>query len=106
MPKYMYVGSYTPEGVKGVMKEGASGRRDAVKRLIESGGGTLEAFYFAFGDNDFYIVADFPDSASTLACTLLVNASGTVRTTTVALLTPEEVDEATKKSAEYRPPGG
>lgn len=106
MPKYLYVGSYTADAVKGVLKEGGSSRRDAVQRLIESGGGKLEAFYFAFGDNDFYIVADFPDSASSLSCTLLVNASGTVRTTTVVLLTPEEVDEATKKSADYRPPGG
>jgi uncharacterized protein with GYD domain len=106
MPKYLYVGSYTADGVKGVLKEGGSSRRDAVQRLIESAGGKLEALYFALGETDFYIVADFPDNVSSLSATLLVNASGTVRTKTVALLTPEEVDEATKKSAEYRPPGG
>ena len=106
MPKYMYVGSYTADGVKGVMKDGGTGRRDAVQRLIESAGGTLEAFYFALGKSDFYIVADFPDTVSSLACTLLVNASGTVNATTITLLTPEEVDEATKRSADYRPPGG
>ena len=106
MAKYMYVGSYTPDGVKGVMKEGGVSRRDAVRRLIESSGGKLEAFYFSFGENDFYIVADFPDNVSSLAGSLVANASGTLRTTTVALLTPEEVDEASKKSVDYRPPGG
>ncbi len=50
-------------------------------------------------------IADFPDSVSSLGGTLLVNASGTVRTTTVTLLTPEEVDEAARKSGDYRPPG-
>ncbi len=105
MPKYLSLGSYTAEGLKGVLSEGGSSRREAVQQLLESLGGKLEAFYFAFGGNDFFIVYDMPDNVSSAAGAMLVNASGAVRATTVVLLTPEEVDEATKKSGQYRPPG-
>lgn len=105
MPKFLSMGSYTAEGLKGVLSEGGSSRREAVQRLIESLGGKLETFYFAFGGNDFFIVYDMPDNVSSAAGAMLVNGSGAVRATTVVLLTPEEVDEATKKSGEYRPPG-
>jgi uncharacterized protein with GYD domain len=68
-------------------------------------GGTLEAFYFAFGDDDFYLVADVPDNESASAASLVTNASGAVKVKTVVLLTPEEVDRTVKKTVEYRPPG-
>ncbi len=105
MPKYLWTGSYTLDGLRGVLKEGGSSRRAAMEAAIESIGGTLEAFYFALGTNDFYIIAEVPDNVSSLAGSMLANASGAIQAHTVVLLTPEEVDEATKKSAQYRAPG-
>ena len=105
MPKYLFQGSYTQEGVKGLLEEGGSKRREAAEQIIKSVGGTLEAYYFAFGDNDFYVIVDMPDNVSTTAASLFVNVSGAVNIKTVVLLTPEEVDEAIKKSVDYRPPG-
>lgn len=105
MAKYLFHGSYTVEGLKGLLREGGSKRRDAAEQVIGSVGGTVEAYYFAFGDNDFYLIADLPDNVSTVVSSLVVNASGAVNVKTVVLLTPEEVDQAVKMSADYRPPG-
>jgi uncharacterized protein with GYD domain len=105
MAKYLFQGSYTEEGLRGLLREGGSKRRDATEQVIGSLGGTVEAYYFAFGDNDFYLIADLPDNVSTVAGSLVVNASGAVNVKTVVLLTPEEVDQAIKMSADYRPPG-
>jgi len=105
MAKYLFQGSYTEEGLRGLLREGGSQRRDATEQVIGSLGGTVEAYYFAFGDNDFYLIADLPDNVSTVAGSLVVNASGAVNVKTVVLLTPEEVDQAIKMSADYRPPG-
>jgi uncharacterized protein with GYD domain len=105
MPKYLTVASYTAEGAKGLLKEGGTARRAAVEKLMKSLGGRLEAFYFAFGDSDAYIITDGPDNATTAALSLTVSASGALRTKTVVLLTPEEIDQAAKKTVKYRPPG-
>ena len=105
MAKYLVRATLTSDGVKGLLKEGGSGRREAVTTLVEGLGGSLEAFYFAFGDDDVYTILELPDSVSAAAASLAVNASGVVRSKVVALLTPEEVDEATKKTANYRAPG-
>jgi uncharacterized protein with GYD domain len=105
MPKFMVTASYTAEGARGLIKEGGSGRRAAVHKLIEGMGGKVEAFYFAYGDHDAFVIADLPDAASGLALSLAVNASGVVRLSTVPLITPEEMDAAAKKSVTYRPPG-
>jgi uncharacterized protein with GYD domain len=105
MPKVMVKASYTAEGSRGLLKEGGTGRRAAVQKLIEGLGGKLEIFYFAYGEADAYVIADFPDTASGIAVSLAVNASGVVRVSTVPLITPEEVDAASKKSVTYRAPG-
>jgi uncharacterized protein with GYD domain len=106
MPKYLWEASYNSEGVKGVVKEGGSGRRDAIEKLVSAAGGTLEAFYFSFGDSDVIVVADLPDEQTATAVALTVNSGGLVSLKTTVLLTPEEVDAAAKQSVEYRPPGG
>ena len=105
MPKYLYQGSYTEEGLKGLIKEGGTKRLETLKNAVESLGGNLEAFYYAFGDNDFYFIADNPDSISSLTGSILANASGTVNVKITVLITPEEVDEAVKKTMDWRPPG-
>jgi len=105
MPKYLYRASYTTEGLKGLLKEGAAKRREVVEQLTKSLGGTVEAFYFAFGDDDVYVISDVPDNVTTAAVSLTVNASGAVKVKTTVLLTPEEVDQAAKMTVNYRPPG-
>jgi len=105
MAKYLVTASYTADGAKGVLKDGGTKRKQAAEQAIKSAGGKLEAFYFAFGDNDAYVIVDAPDHASVAAMSLAINASGAVRTKTVVLLTPEEIDQAVKKSPTYQPPG-
>ena len=105
MPKFLIEASLNAQGVKGVRSEGGTSRREAVGKAIESLGGQLEAFYFAFGDRDVYVIADFPDNESATAMSLVVNASGALTTRTVVLLTPEDIDAAAKRSVEYRAPG-
>jgi uncharacterized protein with GYD domain len=106
MPKYLVIGSYTAEGARGVLKEGGSGRRQAAEQIMSSAGGTLEAFYFGFGSDDFYLIVDAPDHASVAAATLTAAATGTSRLRTVVLLTPEDIDAASQKQITFRPPGG
>jgi uncharacterized protein with GYD domain len=105
MPKYLLYGSYTREGYEGLVQEGGSKRIEAAKQALASVGGSLDAFYFSFGENDFYILVDLPDNATATAVTLAGNVSGTFGIKGVSLLTPEELDEATKKSVQFRPPG-
>ena len=105
MPKYLVQGRYTTQGVKGLLKEGGSKRRAAVEELAKSLGGKVEAFYYAFGDADVFVIIDGPDNATAAASSLAVNASGLVCLKTTPLLTAEEMDQAVKKGVKYRPPG-
>jgi len=105
MPKYLLQASYTADGAKGLVKDGGSKRRAAANTLIESLGGKVECFYFAFGKTDVVAIADFPDSVSAAAASLTLSASGAVTGQVTVLLTPEELDQATQKSGKYTPPG-
>jgi len=105
MPKYMFTGSYTTTGAAGLRKEGGSGRRAATEQLVASLGGKVEAYYFAFGGDDFVLIADLPGNVQAAAGSLAGSSSGALNVRTTVLLTPEEMDAATKQSATYRPPG-
>ena len=105
MAKYLLVASYTAEGAKGLLKDGGTKRRQAAEAAVKSVGGKLEAFYFAFGETDAYVIVDAPDHASVAAMSLTIAGTGAVRTRTVVLLTPEELDQASKKSTTYAAPG-
>ena len=105
MPKYLAHASYTVEGLKGLLKDGGSKRREVVEQLIKGLGGTLEAFYYAFGDDDIFAIMDLPDNVSATASSLVINAAGAAKMKITVLLTPEEVDQATKTSVDYSPPG-
>jgi uncharacterized protein with GYD domain len=105
MPKYLFQGSYTEQGLKGVLKEGGSKRKEAIECLATDMGGKLECFYYAFGSDDFFVVVDVPESVDAAAVSLAVNVSGAVKLRVTVLMTPEEVDKATKKTVSYRPPG-
>jgi uncharacterized protein with GYD domain len=106
VPKYMFQGSYTPSGAAGLRKEGGSGRRTATEQLLKSVGGKLEAYYFAFGGDDFVLIADLPGNAEAAAVSLAGGASGAINVRTTVLLTPDEMDAAARTSTTYRAPGG
>ncbi len=105
MPKFLFEARYTADGAKGLEKEGGTSRREAVKKHLQEVGGTLECMYFAFGDVDGYVIVDLPDQVSAAALALAVNKSGAISTKTVVLLTPEELDQASRKAVHFRAPG-
>ena len=105
MAKFLIQGSYTAEGVKGLIKEGGTGRQSAIQKALEGLGGKLDSFYYTFGTDDVLVICDIPDTTSGLALSLAVNASGAVRISTTPLLSVEEVDAACKKAVSYRPAG-
>ena len=105
MPKYLVQANYVGEGVKGLLKDGGIGRRAAVEKLFSSVGGKVEAFYYAFGDTDLFVIAEIPDNVTAAALSLIVNAAGGATAKVTVLLTPEEIDAAAKKTPNYRPPG-
>jgi uncharacterized protein with GYD domain len=105
MAKYLFQGSYTVEGLRGVLREGGTKRRETVAQSVQALGGTLETFYYAYGGDDFFIIADVPDSVTATALSLALNATGAVQFKTIVLITPEEVDAAVRKTVTYRPPG-
>ncbi len=105
MAKYLMQGNYVGGSAKGLLKEGGTSRRAAIESLVASVGGSVEAFYFAFGDTDVLVIADLPDNVTAAALSLFVNAAGTVAVKVTVLLTADEIDEAVKKTVSYRPPG-
>jgi uncharacterized protein with GYD domain len=105
MPKYLWQVAYTTEGAQGLLNEGGTGRRDAVKQMLESVGGSLEAFYFALGADDLVVIGELPDNVSAAALSLQTAVGGAARSRTTVLLSPDDLDEATHRSVEYRKPG-
>src|SRR4030067_1907594 len=105
MPKYLLEASYTAEGTKGLVKEGGSSRRKKVAEMVKELNGKLEAFYYAFGTSDVFAIVDVPDAVTAAALSLAINQSGAVHLKTHVLMSPEEIDQASKKSVNYRAPG-
>jgi len=105
MAKFLVHASYTAEGLKGLQKDKASGRRDAVARSLEAIGGKLEAIYYSLGDDDVILICEAPDISGIASICIAASASGLVRTRTTALMTIEEVDRALGKNPNYRAPG-
>ena len=105
MAKYLFQASYVGEGIKGLLAECASSRVNHVNDLITGMGGTIETFYFSFREDDVVAIGEFPDQETAAAFSLAVNASGAVKIKTTVLMTAEQVDAATAKTVNYRPPG-
>jgi uncharacterized protein with GYD domain len=107
MPKYLFHGSYTLEGVRGLLEVGGSSRKAHFEKNVGNLGGHVEAFYYAFGGDDIYAIADLPDNTSSAALSLALNAGGGFKVSTIVLLSTEEIDMATKKApvVGYKPPG-
>jgi uncharacterized protein with GYD domain len=105
MAKYLFEGRYNAEGIKGVLKEGGSGRRAAIEAALKTLGGKIEAMYYAFGDTDVYVIVDVPDNVTAAALAMGISAGGAVGVKTTVLLTLDEIDQAGKKTMTYRAPG-
>ncbi|MFD5946781.1 GYD domain-containing protein [Streptomyces collinus] len=105
MPTYLFKVKLTTDGLKGLLREGGSARREVVTRMIEGLGGRVEAMYWAFGDDDVYVTAELPGNTSAAAMGMVVSAAGGVRTSTTVLLSADEVDEAVRQQVDYRAPG-
>ena len=105
MAKYMFRTSYTQSGLKGLLAEGGTGREAALRETIEGAGGSLEGFYYAFGECDLYLIAELPDEAAATALSLNIAAAGALTVSVTVLITPETVDEAVRQSIPYRLPG-
>jgi uncharacterized protein with GYD domain len=104
MPKYLCQGSYTEHGLKGLIKESGSKRGAVIEELIKEMGGKLEAFYFVFGSDDFVVILDLPSNVDMAAVALAAQASGAVKSRITVFLLPEEIDQATKRHVNFRPP--
>jgi uncharacterized protein with GYD domain len=105
MAKYLFEANYVGEGIKGLMREGGTKRRDAVVDALKSVGGSLDSFYYAFGDTDVLGVLDIPSNAKAAALSLMFNSTGSVKVRLKPLLTVEDLDEASKQTPSYRAPG-
>jgi uncharacterized protein with GYD domain len=105
MPKYLVEASYTDEGLKGLIKDKATGRAAAVQKAAQSLGGKLDEMYFSFGDNDVILLLDLPDNVTAAGFAITAAATGLVRIKTTPLLTVEDVDSAVGKNVQYRAPG-
>lgn len=105
MAKYLIVSSFKSEGIQGVREMGGTAREEAAREAVESLGGTLESYHFAFGEDDAYVIVDMPDNIATAALAIAASSTGMVTPRVVVLLTPGEVDEAVKRNVVYRPPG-
>ena len=106
MPKYLIQGSYTRDGLEGLIEDGGTGRRKAVEGLAKGVGGSVEAFYFSFGGDDVFAVMDLPDDETAAAMAVTIGRTGAVDVRTSVLLTPEQVDTALQMKVDYTPPGG
>ncbi|WP_433609584.1 GYD domain-containing protein [Dactylosporangium sp. CA-139114] len=105
MPRYLIEATYSYEGLRGLMKDGGSGRVDAARKTAESVGGHLESFDFSFGERDTVAICELPDNKAAAAMALTIGASGGATTKTVALLSPAEVDQAVRQTVDFRAPG-
>ncbi|MGO4492842.1 GYD domain-containing protein [Arthrobacter sp. 2YAF22_2] len=105
MTKYLFEANYVGEGIKGLMREGGTKRRDALVDALKSVGGTLDCFYYAFGHTDVLGVFDVPSDADAAALSLMINSTGNVNVRLKPLMSAEDLDEAAKKTPTYRAPG-
>ena len=105
MSKYLWKVRYTTTGMKGVLQEGGNARRNAAEKAVQSAGGQLDSFYFAFGEADVYGVVDFPDATASASAAMQISAAGGAIIETTVLISPDEIDRASSMELDYRPPG-
>jgi uncharacterized protein with GYD domain len=105
MPKYLTQARYTTDGIQGLVKDSASGRRADVQAAVKALGGKVEAFYYSFGEEDAIVILDLPNNIAAAALSLTISGAGGVRVRTTPLLSVEDVDKALELQTQYRAPG-
>jgi len=105
MPKYLFEITYTESGLQGVLKEGGYKQREVIENAIKSLNGWLEVVYFSFGETDLFVVAELPDNVSASSFSMIASSAGQARVKTIVLLSPDEIERASKKTINYHPPG-
>ena len=105
MSRFMFIARYDSAGVKGVVSKGGTARAAVIEKLAADLGGRMETFDFAFGEDDVYTLVELPDNKAAAAVALAVNSTGLAHVRTVVLMSPEDVDAATKQTVNYTPPG-
>jgi uncharacterized protein with GYD domain len=103
VPKFLFCGSYSPEGIRRLGSAGASGERKRLEKVIGDAGGVVETLYWAFGERDLYLVADLPSSVAAGGVTLAVGGAGELKLTTVFLETVDEVQAALDSARHLSP---
>ena len=107
MPLYLTKFGYTPEAW-GRMIANPEDRRKAAQEYIESVGGNLHGFWYAFGAHDGYTLWEAPDNVSMAAVAVAIGSGGALSSLeTTVLLTVDETLDALKKAqgVGYRAPG-
>ena len=107
MPLYLTRFSYTPETWARLIAN-PEDRREAAQSYVESVGGKLHGFWYAFGADDGYTLWEAPDNVSMAAVALAIGAGGALRPMeTTVLMTVDETMEAMRRAQQvgYRPPG-
>ena len=105
MPKFLCQASYSARGIEGMINDSASGRRADVQAAIQTLGGKVEAFYFAFGADDVIMIVDLPSAVAAAAMSVRSQGTGLVHMRTTLLLTVEDMDQALEVKMQYRAPG-
>ncbi len=90
----MYSGSYTKEGAAGLLREGGKARKEEAERIAEAMGGSMEAYYWSYGEMDFFMIVDVPQ-AMAIKFSLHVGASGVFNGKLTPIITVEDMEEAT-----------
>lgn len=96
MPKYLWQVTYSSEGAAGLIAEGGTTRCNAIRAMVERVGGHVDVCYFSFGGHDLYVIGEVPDEMAAASLHLHTTASGAARTQGIPLLTPEQMDLATR----------
>lgn len=110
MPYYMLQGSFKEEQVKALVDRPRN--REAVAReFIESFGGKLHEYFFAFGEYDVVVIAEYPDNETASAAALKALSTGVfTKAQTTVLMTGAEAERSMKKAnmtkTAYKPPAG
>lgn len=107
MAMYLTRFSYTPQAWARLIEK-PEDRREAARSYIESVGGKLHGFWYAFGEHDGWNLWEAPDNVSMAGVALAISAGGALSSfETTVLLSVEELMTALgkAKSIRYRPPG-
>jgi uncharacterized protein with GYD domain len=101
----MFTAEYTAPGLEGTIEEGFAAREAYIRSLIESLGGTVEVFYWAYGVADAVLVVDAPAAAAIAFAMTVSSHEDALHIVTTPLLTAEEMEEARVLLPRFRPPG-